>query len=77
MKRKRRPPAPLPASAPADNSVLTAKQVAAWLQIGERQLDRIPGLPYVPAGGTRSKRYLVRTVVTWLETQKREQKGTP
>ena len=74
MKRKRS--AALPATAPADNAVLTAAQLAKWLQISERQVDRLRGIPYVPAGGTRSKRYLVRTVVTWLEAQKHEQKGT-
>ena len=70
-------PAALLAAAPADNAVLTPKQLAAWFQISERQVDRIPGLPYVLFGGPRSKRHPVRLVLSWLETLQRRQEGTP
>ena len=65
------------AAAPADNAVLTGKQLAVWLQVSERQVDRLKGLPYVLVGGARSKRYPVRLVLHWLETQQRHQEGTP
>ncbi len=70
-------PAALLAAAPADNAVLTPKQLAAWFQVSERQVDRIPGLPYVLLGGSRSKRHPVRLVLSWLETLQRRQEGTP
>ena len=69
--------AELVATAPADNAVLTAKQLAAWFQISERQVDRISGLPYVLLGGSRSKRHPVRLVLNWLATRERHQEGTP
>src|SRR6266576_2222148 len=68
-------PATLLAAAPADNAVLTSRQLAAWFQISERQVDRIPGLPYVCLGGSRSKRHPVRLVLSWLETLQRRQEG--
>ena len=70
-------PAALLAAAPADNAVLTPKQLAAWFQISERQVDRIPGLPYVLFGGPRSKRHPVRLVLSWIETLQRRQEGIP
>ncbi len=70
-------PAVLLAAAPADNAVLTSKQLATWLQVWERQIDRLQGCPYVLVGGSRSKRFPVRLVLRWLETLERHQEGTP
>jgi hypothetical protein len=79
MSRPRVLPRPrvLLATAPPDNAVLTPKQLAAWFQISERQVDRIDGLPYVLFGGSRSKRHPVRLVLRWLETLERRQEGHP
>jgi hypothetical protein len=55
--------------APPDTAVLTAEQIAAWFQISGRQLDRMGDIPCFQAGGTHSKRYLVRTVLAWLEAE--------
>lgn len=58
--------------APPETAVLTAAQLARWFQISLRQLDRIPEIPYFLAGGTHSKRYLVRKVLAWLEAEARK-----
>lgn len=55
--------------APPETAVLTPRQLAAWLQVSERQLDRLEGMPCVYVGGARSKRYVVRDVLEWLHAQ--------
>jgi hypothetical protein len=55
--------------APPDNAVLTQDELAAWFQVSGRQLDRIKDVPCVELGGPRSKRYLVKAVIAWLERQ--------
>lgn len=60
------------APAPADTAVLTPAQLASWLQISQRQLERIDWLPVVELGGSRSKRYLVRAVARALEERARQ-----
>ena len=59
--------------APPETAVLTPEQLAAWLQVSGRQLDRMGAIPYFLAGGTRSKRYLVRTVLAHLEAEARKE----
>lgn len=55
--------------APPETAVLTAEQLAAWFQVSGRQLDRMGQIPHFLAGGARSKRYLVRSVLAWLEAE--------
>jgi hypothetical protein len=59
--------------APPETAVLTAEQLAAWFQVSGRQLDRMGEVPYFLAGGARSKRYLVRSVLAWLEAEARKE----
>ena len=56
---------------PADqlDRVLTPKEVAAWLKVRPRQLDRM-GVPYLDLGH-KTKRYLATDVEVWLESQRR------
>lgn len=50
-------------------TVLTREQVAAWLQVRPRQLDRL-GVPCLDLGH-KTKRYLAQDVEAWLEAQRR------
>jgi hypothetical protein len=54
---------------PPETRILTPEQLAEWLQVSERQVERMDAIPYFLAGGKRSKRYLVRTVLAWLDKQ--------
>jgi hypothetical protein len=49
--------------------VLTRQQVADWLQVRPRQLDRL-GVPCLDLGH-KTKRYLAEDVRAWLEAQRR------
>ena len=60
--------------APPETALLTPRQLAAWLQVSERQVERLEGIPWVRMG-KRGRRALVRSVLAWLETQAR--KGNP
>jgi hypothetical protein len=53
---------------PAPDAILTAAEVAAWLKITPRQVQRV-GIPCVRLG-PRTPRYLGRDVLAWLETQR-------
>jgi len=50
-------------------SILTREQVAKWLQVKPRQLDRM-GVPYLDLGH-KTKRYLATDVEAWIESQRR------
>ena len=50
-------------------SVLSREQVAAWLQVRPRQLDRLR-VPCLNLGH-KTKRYLAKDVQAWLEAQRR------
>ena len=50
-------------------TILTREQVAKWLQVKPRQLDRM-GVPYLDLGH-KTKRYLATDVEGWLESQRR------
>jgi hypothetical protein len=50
-------------------AVLTRDQVAEWLQIRPRQVERL-GVPCVDLG-RKTKRYLAEDVRAWLEAQRR------
>src|SRR6266566_2588217 len=54
---------------PDADAILTAAEVAAWLKITPRQVQRV-GIPCVRLG-LRTPRYLGRDVLAWLETQRR------
>jgi hypothetical protein len=54
---------------PAPDAVLTRDQVASWLQLKPRQVQRL-GVPELNLG-PKTKRYLARDVLTWLETLRR------
>lgn len=56
--------------APAETAVLTPAQLATWLQVSERQIERWDGVPWFYVGGSRSKRVLVRDVLRWLEDRR-------
>jgi hypothetical protein len=52
---------------PAPNAVLTAAEVAAWLQIKPRQVQRL-GIPQLRLGH-KTIRYRASAVAKWLEKQ--------
>ncbi len=54
---------------PTADAILTRKEVAAWLKVKERQLDRL-GVPYLDLG-RKTKRYLARDITAWLEAKRR------
>ena len=54
---------------PSPDAFLTGAEVAAWLKITPRQVQRM-GIPCVRLG-PRTPRYLGRDVLAWLETQRR------
>lgn len=56
---------------PADqlDRVLTPQQVAEWLKVKPRQLG-VLGVPHLN-WGHRTKRYVTRDVLAWLEAQPR------
>lgn len=51
---------------PSSDSILTRDEVAAWLKVKPRQIERL-GVP-VLALGRRTRRYLARDVLTWIES---------
>ncbi len=55
--------------APPETAILTPEQLAGWFQVSGRQIERMEAIPYFLAGGARSKRYLVRSVLAWLEQE--------
>lgn len=56
---------PSPVVAYPAEAVLTIEQVAEWLQVSKRQAERL----HIPCLylGTRSRRYLGKTVLEYLE----------
>ena len=59
------------AVAPSETALLTPEQVAAWFQISPRQVERLKGVPWVTFGA-RSRRALVRSVLTWLAAEAKQ-----
>lgn len=53
---------------PAVKDVLTRNEVAAWLQVRPRQLERL-GVPCLRLGN-KTLRYLRSDVLTWLEAKR-------
>lgn len=52
----------------ADTAVLTRAEVAAWLKVRPRQVERL-GVPCI-ALGRKTVRYLRSDVLTWLTQQR-------
>ena len=55
---------------PTPDAILTAREVAAWLKITPRQVQRL-GIPCVDLG-RKTKRYLAKDVLAWLEAYRRQ-----
>ncbi len=54
---------------PAPDDILTRDDVAAWLKLRPRQVERL-GVPCLDLG-RKTKRYLGRDVLEWLEARRR------
>lgn len=61
-------PRPVSPAPDRPDAILTRDQVAAWLQIKPRQVERL-GVPCVRLGA-RTLRYVRADVLRWLERQK-------
>ena len=57
------------APASSESEVLTRTEVAAWLKVKPRQVERL-GVPCI-ALGRKTVRYLRADVLTWLQQQRR------
>jgi len=60
----------IPAPIPAPDAVLTVSEVASWLKIKPRQIQRL-GIPFIDLG-TRTKRYAAEDVRQWLAVKRAE-----
>ena len=54
---------------PSSNAILTRDEVAAWLKVKPRQVERL-GVPCLDLG-RKTKRYLTKDVLAWLEDQRK------
>lgn len=54
---------------PGPDDILTRAEVAEWLKIKPRQVERL-GIPCIDLG-RKTKRHLRRDVWAWLEAQRR------
>ena len=52
------------------DELLTADQVAEWLKVARRQVQRL-GIPWIDLG-RKTPRYQVKDVLAWLETRRRD-----
>ncbi|HTR19796.1 MAG TPA: hypothetical protein VMH88_02990 [Gemmatimonadales bacterium] len=50
------------------DSILTRQEVAAWLKIKPRQVERL-GVPCIDLG-RKTKRYLAKDVLAWLDARR-------
>jgi hypothetical protein len=57
---------------PAPDAILTRDEVAGWLKVRPRQVERL-GVPVLDLG-PKTKRYMARDVLAWLDSV-REAKG--
>ena len=53
---------------PSPDAILTRDEVAAWLKVQPRQVERL-GVPCLDLG-RKTKRYLAKDVLAWLEAQR-------
>ena len=56
-------------STPPPEGIMTRDEVAAWLKVAPRQVDRL-GIPCIDLG-RKTKRYLVKDVAAWFESKRR------
>ena len=56
-------------TASSPDGIMTRDEVAAWLKVAPRQIERL-GIPCLDLG-KKTKRYLVKEVAAWLETKRR------
>ncbi len=56
-------------SSPFPEAILTRAEVAAWLKVRPRQVERL-GIPALDLG-RKTKRYVARDVIAWLEAYRR------
>jgi hypothetical protein len=54
---------------PAPDAILTRDEVADWLKVKPRQIERL-GIPVLNLG-RKTKRYLARDVLEWLDSLRR------
>ncbi len=52
------------------NTLLKTDEVAEWLKINRRQVQRL-GIPWIDLG-RKTPRYQVRDVLAWLDTRRRD-----
>ncbi len=52
------------------DTVLTADEVADWVKVAQRQVQRL-GIPWIDLG-RKTPRYQVKDVLAWLETRRRD-----
>jgi len=52
------------------NTLLTADEVADWLEVARRQVQRL-GIPWIDLG-RKTPRYQVKDVLAWLESRRRD-----
>ena len=52
------------------DALLTPAEVADWLQVARRQLQRL-GIPWIDLG-RKTPRYQVKDVLAWLESRRRD-----
>jgi hypothetical protein len=57
------------ATASSPDGIMTRHEVAAWLKVAPRQIDRL-GIPCIDLG-RKTKRYLVKDVAAWFESKRR------
>lgn len=60
-----------PAQPPTHDGILTRDEVAEWLKVKPRQVERL-GVPRLDLG-RKTKRYLMRDVLKWLEQRRVDQ----
>jgi len=57
-------------SPPFAEAILTRDEVAAWLKVKPRQVERL-GVPYLDLG-RKTQRYLREDVERWLQKRRKE-----
>lgn len=58
-----------PMMPPSPDSILTRDEVAGWLKVKPRQVERL-GVPCIDLG-RKTKRYLAADVLAWLDARRR------
>ena len=55
---------------PHPDEILTQREVAEWIKVKPRQVERL-GIPRIDLG-RKTKRYLAKDVLAWLEAKRVE-----